>query len=193
MSIKNAPPMLQHLCMLLTLAGPEATIDWMNQFPEPVMKDEGPIKVGTVVRVPMDDGPPAHVTIEGWVEPSRFSPNVPRFRGKVQERDNESCVFTIEEIEDVDGSLKDLRWLQDRTLRRSRAMTNTDDMTEEDMLRELEERGLELDEGNLIGGYFIPDGTKRICEKGTSNVIAEGKTLRDAFEWLPTPHSSITW
>lgn len=113
---KNAPPMLKQICLLLTLAGPEDTIKWMKQFPEPLMKDEGPIKVGTVVRVPMEsDQPPAYVTILGWVEPSRWSPNIPRFRGEVRhayktEKEEETSVFTIEEIEDVDGSLKDLRW-----------------------------------------------------------------------------------
>lgn len=108
---KNAPPLLKPLCMLLQLAGPEAAIEWMKQFPEEPMTDEGPIKVGTVVRVPMtsDEVEPARVTVLGWLSPSRWYPYTPRFRGQVEGQD-EVNVFTLDDIEEGDAALVGVSW-----------------------------------------------------------------------------------
>lgn len=39
----------------------------------------------------------------------------------------------------------------------------------------LAERGLELDEGNLIQGPFIPDGMWRVYDPETRDVKAQGR------------------
>lgn len=46
----------------------------------------------------------------------------------------------------------------------------------------LEERGFELDEGNLIAGPFIPDGRWRVYRTDDHLVIAEGCDLADVME-----------
>jgi len=56
-------------------------------------------------------------------------------------------------------------------------------MTDDEIMSVLTERELKVDEGNLIDGPFIPDGTVRIYE-GWSNVLGSGETLADAFSDL---------
>lgn len=46
----------------------------------------------------------------------------------------------------------------------------------------IERAGLAVDEGNLIAGPFIPDGTVRIYDPDTLDVRGEGATLADAYE-----------
>lgn len=72
-------------------------------------------------------------------------------------------------------------------------MMTDEEMTDEEMVKALEAEGYELDEGNQISGYFIPDGRKRIMIAGTWDVISEGKTLKEAFDGLPTPRGSVAW
>jgi hypothetical protein len=58
-------------------------------------------------------------------------------------------------------------------------------MGDDDVRRELDERGLVLDEGNLISGPFIPDGTVRIYHPDDPClVLGEGATIKEAFEDL---------
>lgn len=52
-------------------------------------------------------------------------------------------------------------------------------MTEAEILQELTCRGLQVDEGNVIGGPFIPDGVVRIYDD--SGVRGEGRTLEEAY------------
>jgi hypothetical protein len=42
--------------------------------------------------------------------------------------------------------------------------------------------GLVLDEGCLIAGPFIPDGTSRVYDPVTSRVLGEGKTNEEAWK-----------
>jgi hypothetical protein len=49
-------------------------------------------------------------------------------------------------------------------------------------LREILERaGLAVDEGDLISGPFIPDGTTRIYDPDSNRVLGAGDTLAAAF------------
>lgn len=54
---------------------------------------------------------------------------------------------------------------------------------EREILEKIAERGFSVDEGNLIGGPFIPDGRIRIVDSECSEK-ASGKTLKDAYEDL---------
>jgi hypothetical protein len=59
-------------------------------------------------------------------------------------------------------------------------------MDHEDMMAVLAAHDLEVDEGCLIGGPFIPDGRVRIYRPDDLRVMGEGKTFEEAFEalWL---------
>jgi len=46
----------------------------------------------------------------------------------------------------------------------------------------VEALGLVIDEGNLISGPFIPDGTVRIYDPETVSVWGEGDSLKEALE-----------
>lgn len=54
-------------------------------------------------------------------------------------------------------------------------------MTDEARLKILERAGLAVDDGGTIGTPFIPDGTVRIYELETGNLVSSGDTLADAF------------
>jgi len=55
-------------------------------------------------------------------------------------------------------------------------------MTDDDIRRLLEERELVLDEGCLISGPFIPDGTVRIyAEDNPYAVLGEGQSIQEAY------------
>ena len=54
-------------------------------------------------------------------------------------------------------------------------------MTEEEMLKDLDKRDYGVDEGNVIGGPFIPDGRVRIYHRLTNHVESEGATLEEAY------------
>lgn len=57
-------------------------------------------------------------------------------------------------------------------------------MTDEEMEVLLNEAGYVVDHGNLIEGYFIPDGTVRVYSKinGPYSSVVEGETLEEVFE-----------
>jgi hypothetical protein len=58
-------------------------------------------------------------------------------------------------------------------------------MTDEEIRELLEERELVLDEGCLIDGPFIPDGTVRIYAEGEPyDVLGEGQSIKEAYEDL---------
>lgn len=44
-------------------------------------------------------------------------------------------------------------------------------MNESEFRERLAQMGLELDEGNVIGGPFIPDGTYRVYDPDTHGVV----------------------
>jgi methylmalonyl-CoA mutase cobalamin-binding subunit len=55
-------------------------------------------------------------------------------------------------------------------------------LTDEEIRELLEERDLVLDEGCLIAGPFIPDGTVRIYAEGDPyTVLGEGQTIQEAY------------
>ena len=61
--------------------------------------------------------------------------------------------------------------------------TEKNDMMDEDDIRAaIKGRGYEVDEGILIDGPFIPDGTVRIHDPETSSIKGSGDTLREAYE-----------
>lgn len=53
-------------------------------------------------------------------------------------------------------------------------------MTEEQLRESIERQGFAIDEGNVIGGPFTPDGTVRIYEAASGIVHGEGSTLAEA-------------
>jgi hypothetical protein len=55
-------------------------------------------------------------------------------------------------------------------------------MDEYDFRVALEDHGLAVDEGNVIGGPFIPDGRYRIYNLSTHDVICDAKTYRGLIE-----------
>lgn len=59
-------------------------------------------------------------------------------------------------------------------------------MTDADLIRLVRDMGLgfDVDLGNVIGGPFIPDGTVRIYETASNNVIAQGPSLEEAYASL---------
>jgi len=60
-------------------------------------------------------------------------------------------------------------------------------MTDEEVREACEELGLVLDEGNLIQGPFIPDGTCRIYPEGEPyQILGSGSTPEEAWEGLPS-------
>jgi hypothetical protein len=52
-------------------------------------------------------------------------------------------------------------------------------------ITELHERGLDIDEGNLIGGPFIPDGMVRIYRTSDHSVIVCECTVEEALNSVP--------
>lgn len=53
---------------------------------------------------------------------------------------------------------------------------------------EVTNTGLEIDEGNLIAGPFIPDGNVRIYDPETLTVVAEGSNVEEALrDWDGRP------
>lgn len=61
-------------------------------------------------------------------------------------------------------------------------------MDERELESALEEHGLAVDEGNVIGGPFIPDGRYRLYSCETHDVICESRTreglIEDFESWL---------
>lgn len=57
-------------------------------------------------------------------------------------------------------------------------------MDEREIRFEVSERGLAIDDGNVIGGPFIPDGIVRIYDRSTYYVAGSGHDLRSAYENL---------
>ena len=53
-------------------------------------------------------------------------------------------------------------------------------VTEEEILRELDENDLKVDQGNTVGGPFIDDGRVRIYGDDVG-VVGEGATLEEAY------------
>lgn len=62
-------------------------------------------------------------------------------------------------------------------------------------LTEIQERlsaeGFLIDEGNLIGGPFIPDGRCRIYNPTSMYILAEGRTLEEAIRECPA--TELEW
>ena len=56
-------------------------------------------------------------------------------------------------------------------------------MSEEDIIEELTRRNLEVDDGSVIGGPFIPDGWVRIYDPNSCYaILGEGYTLEEAYK-----------
>jgi hypothetical protein len=64
-------------------------------------------------------------------------------------------------------------------------------VADEEIRRALEDLGLEVDEGNRVGGPFIPDGTTRIYDEDTLDVLAEGPDLQEAYKTYAMQHGEI--
>lgn len=60
------------------------------------------------------------------------------------------------------------------------------DYEEREMLKALEENGFEYVDSSIICGPFIPDGTHYIVKAGTSDYVASGRSLKEAFDSLPS-------
>lgn len=58
------------------------------------------------------------------------------------------------------------------------------DYEEQQMIYALESNGMEYIDSSIIGGPFIPDGTHYIVKAGTSDEVASGRSLKEAFDSL---------